>query len=123
MSLPRALVTGAGGTFGRFICAALVAHGFETLCVVRDAAKGENLLSFLAAHTPPGGAAGRARAVACDLSSRDDIARAIGDALGGAANNIRRTDELLQSLVDFNATQNIVTVRRSAGVVAVSRAG
>ena len=51
---------------------------------MRDAAKGENLLSFLAAHTPPGGAAGRARAVACDLSSRDDIARAIGDALGGA---------------------------------------
>jgi hypothetical protein len=39
------------------------------------------------------------------------------DALAGASNNIRRTDRALASLVAFNATQNVRTVRRSVGLL------
>jgi len=79
--MPRALVTGAGGTFGAAIAEGLVRAGFETLCVVRDAGKGEALLARIAAA---GGAnSGVARAVVCDLASRDSITRCLSAALDG----------------------------------------
>jgi len=113
--MQRALVTGAGGTFGRFIAAALVAQGYETLCVVRDAAKGAVLLARLAANAPAGGGAGRARAVECDLSSRADIARAIGGALAGApldvlVNNAAVTPETRTLAADGTELQWCVNV-------------
>jgi NAD(P)-dependent dehydrogenase (short-subunit alcohol dehydrogenase family) len=73
--MPRALVTGAAGTFGKHIAAGLLAAGFETLCLVRDAAKGDALLASL-------NAGARARAVVCDLSSAASIAAAVSGALG-----------------------------------------
>ena len=79
--MPRALVTGAGGTFGKYICAGLIAAGYETLCVVRDSKKGEILLEKLRdlASGP-----GSARIVECDLSSGKSISDALTNALGGA---------------------------------------
>lgn len=82
-ALPRALVTGASGTFGAEIAAGLVAAGFETLCCVRDAAKGDALIARLNAPAAVGGGAGAgaapvvgiARSVVCDVSSSADIAR------------------------------------------------
>lgn len=42
--MERAVVTGASGTFGGWICEGLLARGIETICVVRDAKKGAQLL-------------------------------------------------------------------------------
>ena len=82
---PRALVTGAGGTFGAAIAEGLVRAGFETLCVVRDAGKGEALLARIDAGGAGSGGArgGVARAVVCDLASRESIARCLSAALDG----------------------------------------
>ena len=104
--MPRALVTGAGGTFGYHIAEGLVRAGFETLCVVRDHAKGQALLARLAValaasgaaaagasagvasyasapSSPAGGSTGVARAIVCDLASRESIASCLAAALDG----------------------------------------
>lgn len=78
--MPRALVTGAAGTFGGHIVAGLVALGYETLCLVRSAARGDELLARL----PRAPGAGSARAFPCDLSSAESISRSVADALGDA---------------------------------------
>ena len=79
--MPRALVTGAAGTFGLYITAGLCAAGYETFAVVRSAARGAALRAALAPLLAPGAAP--VVVVVADLASRASIAQAVGGALEG----------------------------------------
>lgn len=91
----RALVTGAGGTFGLRIAEGLLLKGYETICTVRDARKGEELVARLAdaAKASPNGA--HVRPVVVDLADARSIAAAIAKAAGGEGG-----DEPLDLLVN-----------------------
>jgi NADP-dependent 3-hydroxy acid dehydrogenase YdfG len=70
-SRPLAVVTGASSGIGAATARALAAVGFEVVCAARRADRVEALASEI-----------DGRAVACDVSSADDVAR-LRDAVGG----------------------------------------
>lgn len=71
-----ALVTGAGGTFGRHIVLGLLRGGFSTTAVVRDAEKASALAAWISARRAgaPASAGGSLSTAVCDLSDGAAVA-------------------------------------------------
>jgi dihydroflavonol-4-reductase len=104
----KALVTGASGFVGSAVARALLAHGWETRCLVRAASSRRNLEGL------------RVEAVIGDLTDASSLDRALErcDALFHVAADyrlgVRDPSELYRANVD--GTRNVLEAARRAGV-------
>lgn len=107
----RALVTGANGVFGRFICLGLLDAGIDVVCAARSQEKGDTLLAFLSQHKTGTGIASLALA---DISTGAGIAELAGqlgsEPLDILVNNAAITPETKQVSVDGEELQWAVNV-------------
>jgi NAD(P)-dependent dehydrogenase (short-subunit alcohol dehydrogenase family) len=101
----RALVTGAGGTFGLRIAEGLLLKGFDTLCTVRDARKGEELVARLADAAKASPNAAQVLPVIVDLADARSVAAAIAEAAGGEGGD-EQLDVLVNNAAFVPQTQN-----------------
>lgn len=81
---PRALVTGAAGTIGYYLCEGLIQSGIDVIGFVRNETRGQHLKEKLQSYTATVAsptALGTLHTVACDLSDRASIQSAVNSSI------------------------------------------